>query len=102
MQDPRDVLVRPVITEKSVMMMQTEVYTFIVAPSTNKIEIRQAVEAIYGVKVKNVNTLNRPGKTKRNRGRNTFGKRSDTKRAFVTLAEGHTIDSLKNDLIGNA
>jgi len=67
------------------------VYTFVVAPGANKIEIRQAVETIFGVNVVKVNTLNRPGKRKRNRGKSTFGKRPDTKRAVVTLAVGQTI-----------
>jgi large subunit ribosomal protein L23 len=101
MKDPRDVILKPVITEKSVGLMQDETYTFVVHPSTNKIEVRQAIEAIYGVKVKQVNTLNRKGKSKRNRGRNTYGQRPDQKRAYVTLAPGFSIDSLKSDLLGN-
>ncbi len=62
-----------------------------VAPETNKIEIRRAVERVFNVKVINVNTLNRPGKRKRNRKQATFGKRPDTKRAIVTLAAGQSI-----------
>lgn len=91
MSDPRSVIVRPVVSEKSYALLDQSVYTFKVAPDANKIEIRQAVEEIFGVNVVKVNTLNRPGKRKRNRGKATFGKRSDTKRAVVTLAAGQTI-----------
>lgn len=92
MRDPRDVILRPVVSEKSYALLDAGVYTFIVAPSANKTEIRQAVEAIFGVEVTNVNTLNRKGKRKRQRRRATFGKRPDTKRAIVTLKEGDRID----------
>ena len=91
MSDPRDVIIRPVVSEKSYSLLDQGVYTFIVAPNSNKIEIRHAVEVIFGVNVVNVNTLNRAGKRKRNRGKSTFGKRADTKRALVTLAPGQTI-----------
>jgi large subunit ribosomal protein L23 len=91
MSDPRDVIIRPVVSEKSYSLLDQGVYTFVVAPGANKIEIRHAVEVIFGVNVVNVNTLNRPGKRKRNRGKSTFGKRPDTKRAIVTLAVGQTI-----------
>ena len=91
MSDPRDVIIRPVVSEKSYGLLDKGVYTFVVAPGANKIEIRQAVETIFGVNVVKVNTLNRPGKRKRNRGKSTFGKRPDTKRAVVTLAVGQTI-----------
>ena len=91
MSDPRDVIIRPVVSEKSYALLDQGVYTFIVAPDANKVEIRHAVEAIFGVNVVKVNTLNRPGKRKRNRKRPTFGKRADTKRAIVTLATGQTI-----------
>ena len=67
MKDPRDVIIKPVVSEKSYGLIDSGVYTFIVAPGSNKTEIRQAVEAIFDVKVKNVNTLNRPGKRTRNR-----------------------------------
>ncbi len=90
--NPRDVILRPVLTEKSYGLLDHGVYTFIVAPGSNKIEIRQAVEQIFGVEVLKVNTLNREGKRKRTRNRQTFGRRAGTKRAFVTLAEGHTIE----------
>lgn len=91
MSEPRDVILRPVVSEKSYAGLDQGVYTFVVAPGSNKIEIRQAVEAIFGVTVVKVNTLNRPGKRKRNRRKQTFGKRADTKRAMVTLAAGQTI-----------
>ena len=84
--DPRDVLVKPVISEKSYALLDEGKYTFIVAPGSNKTQIKQAVEAVFAVKVANVNTINRVGKRKRSR--NGFGKRKDTKRAIVTLAEG--------------
>jgi large subunit ribosomal protein L23 len=89
-KDPRDILIKPVVSEKSYALLDEGVYTFIVHPDSNKTEIRQAVESIFGVRVTNVNTLNRKGKKKR-RGR-WIGTRSDTKRAIVTLAEGERID----------
>ncbi len=92
MRDHRDVILKPVVSEKSYGLLDDGVYTFVVAPDANKIEIRQAVEAIFGVKVTKVNTLNRKGKRKLNRKTRTFGKRPDLKRAVVTLAEGETID----------
>lgn len=88
----RDVILAPVVSEKSYAEMEKGHYTFRVHPDANKIQIRQAVEEIFGVKVTRVNTLNRPGKRKRNRRTFTFGKRPDTKRAIVTLAEGQSID----------
>jgi large subunit ribosomal protein L23 len=91
-KDPRDVIVAPVVSEKSYALMEEGVYTFKVHPSASKPEIRDAVQSIFGVRVAKVNTLNRPGKRKRNRRTFTYGKRPDTKRAIVTLAEGDTID----------
>jgi large subunit ribosomal protein L23 len=91
-RSPRDVILRPVVSEKSYAAMDTNVYTFIVAPDANKIEIRQAVEAIFNVKVRNVNTLNRYGKRKRNRRTGAWGQRAAQRRAVVTLAEGDTIE----------
>ena len=85
MKDHRDVIIRPVVSEKSYNLVDQGCYTFIVAPSANKVEIRQAVEAIFNVKVKSVNTLNRPGKKTRNRKTGTAGSKPDTKRAIVTL-----------------
>jgi large subunit ribosomal protein L23 len=92
MNDPRDVVIRPVVSEKSYSLLDNGVYTFVVASSANKIEIRHAIESIFNVRVANVNTLNRHGKRKRNRKTFTFGARPDTKRAIVTLAEGDRID----------
>ena len=91
MRDPRDVILKPVVSEKSYALLDLGVYTFIVASVANKIEIRQAVETLFSVQVVNVNTLNRKGKRKRNRRSPTFGQRPDTKRAIVTLAEGQRI-----------
>jgi large subunit ribosomal protein L23 len=90
--DHHDVLLRPVVSEKSYGLLDTNAYTFIVHPEANKIEIRQAVEALFGVRVVKVNTLNRPGKRRRNRRAATYGKRPDTKRAVITLVEGDRID----------
>ncbi len=91
MNDPRDVLIRPVVSEKSYALLDNGVYTFVVHPDANKIEIRQAVESIFGVEVIKVNTLNRKGKRKRMRRAAGFGTRPDTKRAVVTLAAGQRI-----------
>ena len=87
---PRDVIIAPIVSEKSYSLLDNNAYTFEVHPHANKTEIRQAVEAIWGVKVVNVNTLNRKGKSKRFRF--TQGKRSDTKRAVVKLAAGDKIE----------
>lgn len=87
--NPRDLLLRPIITEKTSQMMQENKYTFQVPLDANKVEIRQAVEAVFGVKVVNVNTIRVMGKTKR-MGK-YVGKRSDYKKAIVKLAEGNTI-----------
>ncbi|MGZ0184481.1 MAG: 50S ribosomal protein L23 [Acidimicrobiales bacterium] len=92
MKDARDVIVRPVVSEKSYALMENHVYTFEVAKSASKPQIRDAVESIFDVKVLKVNTLNRDGKRKRNRGLPTFGKRPDIKRAYVTLVEGESIE----------
>jgi large subunit ribosomal protein L23 len=88
--DPRDVLIKPVISEKSYRLVDDGKYTFLVAPEANKTQIRQAVEQVFRVKVTGVNTVNRPGK--RRRTRYGWGKRPDTKRAIVTLAAGERID----------
>jgi large subunit ribosomal protein L23 len=88
--NPRDILLRPVISEKSYRLADEGKYTFLVAPSSNKTQIRQAVEEVFRVKVTGVNTVNRPGK--RRRTRFGWGKRSDTKRAIVSLASGDRID----------
>ena len=88
--NPRDVLLRPVVSEKSYGLLDEGKYTFVVAPDANKTQIKQAVEEVFRVKVTGVNTLNRPGK--RRRTRTGWGKRADTKRAIVTLADGDRID----------
>ena len=91
MKDSRSVLLAPVVSEKSYALLEKGVYVFIVHPNASKPEIRIAVEEIFEVKVTKVNTLNRKGKLRRNRRNNTLGKRPDTKRAIVTLAEGDSI-----------
>ena len=85
-RDPRDVLLAPVISEKSYGLLDGNQYTFIVLPEANKTQIKIAVEQVFNVKVSSVNTINRPGKRKRTR--TGFGKRKSTKRAIVTLAPG--------------
>jgi large subunit ribosomal protein L23 len=91
-KDPRDVIIKPVVSEKSYGLLDSNVYTFVVHPDASKPEIHDAVQSIFGVRVLKVNTLNRNGKRKRNRKTGTFGSRPDTKRAFVTLADGDRID----------
>jgi large subunit ribosomal protein L23 len=91
MKDPRDVIIAPVVSEKSYALMEADVYTFTVHPDASKPEIHDAIEAIWGVKVLKVNTLNRKGKVRRTRGTNRLGQRPGTKRAIVTLAPGDKI-----------
>jgi large subunit ribosomal protein L23 len=86
----RDVLLAPVVSEKSYSLLDQNKYTFLVAPDANKTEIKIAVEKVFGVKVVNVNTLNRAGKRKRTL--IGIGKRKDTKRAIVEVAPGNRID----------
>lgn len=88
-KDARDVLLSPVVSEKSYGLLDQGKYTFVVDPRANKSEIKRAVEQVFGVKVSSVHTLNRKGKARRTRF--GMGKRKDTKRAIVTLREG-TID----------
>ena len=88
--DHRDVLLSPVVSEKSYGLLDENKYTFLVHPDANKTQIKIAVEQIFGVKVDGVNTLNREGKRKRTRF--GYGKRKDTKRAIVTVVEGDRID----------
>jgi large subunit ribosomal protein L23 len=88
-KNPRDILLAPVVSEKSYGLLDENKYTFLVDPRANKTEIRIAVEQVFGVKVESVNTLNRQGK--RRRTRFGIGRRKDTKRAIVTLRDG-TID----------
>jgi len=89
-RDHRDVLVAPVVSEKSYGLLDENKYTFVVVPDANKTEIKIAVETIFKVKVTSVNTINRVGKVRRTR--NGIGKRPDTKRAIVTVADGQRID----------
>jgi len=91
-RDPRDIIVRPVVSEKSYASFDGGVYTFIVASDANKIEIRKAVESIFNVRVTNVNTINRKGKRKRNRRTGTWSSRPDERRALVSLAAGDRIE----------
>ncbi len=88
--DPRDVILRPVVSEKSYNLLDEGKYTFIVAPDANKTQIKIAIQSIFKVKVTSVNTLNREGKTRRTRF--GIGKKPNTKRAIVTVAEGDRID----------
>ena len=85
-----DVIRKPVITEKATMASEANTVVFEVAMDSNKPQIKEAVEALFGVKVKSVNTTITKGKTKRFRGQ--LGTRKDVKKAYVTLAEGNTID----------
>lgn len=89
-KDPRDVVLSPVVSEKTYNLIDDNKYTFVVHPDANKTEIKIAVEQIFDVKVTAVNTLNRKGKTRRTR--NGLGKRKDTKRAIVSVAAGQSID----------
>jgi large subunit ribosomal protein L23 len=88
--DPRDVLLAPVISEKSYGLLDENKYTFLVRPDANKTQIKIAVEQVFNVRVLDVNTLNRQGKRKRTR--TGFGRRKDTKRAIVSLAAGDRIE----------
>ena len=88
-KDPRDVIIRPIVSEKSYTLIDQGKYTFEIDPRATKTEVKLAVEKIFNVKVSSVNTLNKNGKTRRTRF--GMGKRKDTKRAIVTLSAG-TID----------
>lgn len=90
MTSPRDIILRPVVSEKSYGLIDQDTYTFLVPRDATKIDVRQAVEAIWGVKVVSVNTLNRKGKVKRTR--NVLGRRASSKRAIVKLAAGDKIE----------
>ena len=92
--DPRDILLAPVVSEKSYGLMEEGTYTFLVHPDSNKTQIKIAVEKVFGVKVTSVNTANRQGKRKRTRF--GYGKRKNTKRALVTL----TADSKPIEIFG--
>jgi large subunit ribosomal protein L23 len=90
--NPRDIILRPVVSEKSYQSYDENVYTFEVAPDANKIAIKKAIEEIFNVTVTNVNTLNRRGKRKQNRRTGTWGQRAAQKRAIVSLAAGDKIE----------
>ncbi|HHW44558.1 MAG TPA: 50S ribosomal protein L23 [Desulfotomaculum sp.] len=90
MKDPRDILKRPVVSEKSMSLVGDNKYTFIVDPAANKIEIKKAVEELFNVKVEKVNTMRVKGKVRRVR--NIVGRRPDVKKAIVTLKEGNKIE----------
>ena len=98
MKDPRDVIIQPVVSEKSYALIEQNVYTFKVHPDSSKPEIHDAVEAIFNVKVLKVNTLNRKGKKTRVRRSNRTGKKSDSKRALVTLVAGDRIELFESGL----
>ena len=88
--DPRDILIAPVVSEKSYGLLDENKYTFLVDPRANKTQIKIAVEQIFGVKVLSVNTINRQGKTGRTR--YGLGRRANTKRAIISVAPGDRID----------
>ena len=91
MKDPRDVVLKPVVSEKSYDLIQdTNTYTFVVDRRANKTEIKEAIKSIFEVKVVSVNTMNKQGKVKRTGW--VLGKRPDSKRAMVKLAAGESID----------
>ncbi|MFN2590658.1 MAG: 50S ribosomal protein L23 [Actinomycetota bacterium] len=90
MKSPRDVIIRPIVSEKSYAGIDANRYTFLVSPQANKTEIKEAIQQIWNVRVLAVNTINRKGKVKRTR--LATGKRPDQKRAVVTLAEGDRIE----------
>ena len=89
--DPRDIIVAPVISEKSYSVLDPNWYTFLVHPDANKTQIKIAIQQIFNVRVLTVNTANREGKRKRTR--TGFGRRKSTKRAMVKLAEGDRIEA---------
>ena len=89
--DPRDVIIKPVVSEKSYSELNQNWYTFLVHPDANKTAIKIAIQQIFEVRVETVNTLNRQGKRKRTR--TGWGKRKDTKRAMVKLADGDRIEA---------
>lgn len=88
--NPRDIVIAPVVSEKSYGLLDDNKYTFVVHPDANKTQIKIAVEEIFGVKVTSVNTINRKGKARRTK--NGLGRRKDTKRAIVSVVPGQSID----------
>lgn len=91
MNDPRDVILEPILSEKSYGLIEEGVYTFRVHPDSTKPEIKDAVEEIFNVRVQKVNTLRRKGKRMRNRRNFSYGRKPDAKRAVVTLHQGDSI-----------
>jgi large subunit ribosomal protein L23 len=96
MRDAMSVLIRPVVSEKTYALMDKGTYVFVVHPTSTKVDVRNAVERTFNVKVINVNTLNRKGKSTRNRRTGVVGMRPGTKRAIVTLRAGDTINLFEN------
>jgi large subunit ribosomal protein L23 len=96
MRDAMSVLIRPVVSEKTYALMEQHTYVFIVDPRATKVDVRNAVEQAFSVKVVNVNTLNRKGKSTRNRRTGVTGTRPSTKRAIVTLRQGDSINLFEN------
>jgi large subunit ribosomal protein L23 len=96
MRDAMSILIRPVVSEKTYKLMDTGTYVFVVDPRATKVDVRNAVEQAFNVKVTNVNTLNRKGKTTRNRRTGVTGAKPNTKRAIVTLRQGDTINLFEN------
>ena len=96
MRDAMSILIRPVVSEKTYALMDRGTYVFVVDPRATKIDVRNAVEQSFNVKVVNVNTLNRKGKSTRNRRTGVVGTRPDSKRAIVTLKQGDTINLFEN------
>jgi large subunit ribosomal protein L23 len=92
MRDAMSILIRPVVSEKTYGLMDNHTYVFVVHPQATKVDVRNAVEQAFNVKVVNVNTLNRKGKSTRNRRTGVTGTRPGTKRAIVTLKEGDSIN----------
>lgn len=89
-KNPRDIIFKPIVSEKTYEMQEEGKYTFEVDPRANKTEIKLAIEEIFNVKITSINTINRQGKTRRTKF--GLGKRKNTKRAIVTLGEGSSID----------
>jgi large subunit ribosomal protein L23 len=96
MRDAMSILIRPVVSEKTYGLMENHTYVFVVDPRATKIDVRNAVEQAFNVKVVNVNTLNRKGKATRNRRTGVAGARPNTKRAIVTLKQGDSINLFEN------
>ena len=96
MRDAMSILIRPVVSEKTYGLMDNHTYVFVVHPQATKVDVRNAVEQAFNVKVVNVNTLNRKGKSTRNRRTGVTGTRPGTKRAIVTLRAGDTINLFDN------